>query len=113
MIASALEHAPACIDYMKLIKDPTVFHFCAVPQLMAMATLDKLYNNHEVFDKEVKIRKGLALKLMNEGAQNMDTVVRHFKELAASIQQKARACGDEKTCRKIEQIAQYLESSEN
>ena len=113
MIASALEHAPACIDYMKLIKDPTVFHFCAVPQLMAMATLDKLYNNHEVFDKEVKIRKGLALKLMNEGAQNMDTVVRHFKELAASIQQKARACGDEKTCRKIEHIAQYLESIEN
>jgi farnesyl-diphosphate farnesyltransferase len=55
LIVSALEHAPACLEFMRLIPDPAVFRFCAVPQVMAIATLDKLYDNSDVFDREVKL----------------------------------------------------------
>ena len=112
MVASALQHAPACINYMKLINDPTVFHFCAVPQLMAIATLDKLYNNPDVFNKEVKIRKGLALRLMKEGAKNTTTLISHFREFAASIQKKAMESGDKMTRQRVEQIMQFLDGIE-
>jgi farnesyl-diphosphate farnesyltransferase len=40
-----------------------VFKFCAIPQVMAIATLDLCYNNYEVFKREIKIRKGLAVKV--------------------------------------------------
>lgn len=48
--------------------------------MMAIATLERLYNNAEVFRGVVKIRKGEAVRMMNE-ATNMDTIkaiMRHF-----------------------------------
>ncbi|MCW5907100.1 MAG: squalene synthase [Chitinophagales bacterium] len=66
LVTDALQHVPDCIAYMKQIQHPKVFRFCAIPQVMAMATLAKIYNNPDVFRTNVKIRKGLAARLMLE-----------------------------------------------
>jgi len=64
LITNALRHASDCIDYLEVLRDPTVFKFCAIPQVMAIATLYECYNNPQVFKKEVKIRKSLAVKMI-------------------------------------------------
>lgn len=58
MVIDALGHIPDVFAYMAEIKNQTVFNFCAIPQVMAIATLALLYDNGEVFEGVVKIRKG-------------------------------------------------------
>jgi farnesyl-diphosphate farnesyltransferase len=64
LVTDALECIPQCLQYMDLLKTEEVFRFCAIPQVMAIATLSDLYNNPDVFTGVVKIRKGLAVKLI-------------------------------------------------
>lgn len=64
LVTDALECVPYCLDYMELLQTEEVFRFCAIPQVMAIATLNELYNNYDVFTGVVKIRKGLAAKLI-------------------------------------------------
>ncbi|XP_011665372.2 squalene synthase isoform X3 [Strongylocentrotus purpuratus] len=66
LITNALEHVPDVIKYMSRLRNQTVFNFCAIPQVMAIATLAKCYNNRNVFSGVVKIRKGQAVGLMME-----------------------------------------------
>lgn len=66
MVMNVLECVPECLKYMELLKIKAIFRFCAIPQVMAIATLSELYNNPKVFTGVVKIRKGLALRLLNE-----------------------------------------------
>ena len=63
LILDAYKHVPAVIRYLEQIRDPKVFKFCAIPQVMAIATLERLVNNPDVFTGVVKIRKGLMLSL--------------------------------------------------
>jgi farnesyl-diphosphate farnesyltransferase len=63
MIVDAYRHVPAVLRYLSQIKNPQVFKFCAIPQVMAIATLERLVNNPDVFTGVVKIRKGLMLSL--------------------------------------------------
>jgi hypothetical protein len=51
---------------------------------MAIATLDKVFNNEDVFTGVVKIRKGLACKLILE-ANSMEEVCACFRRFASSI----------------------------
>ncbi|MEZ4924145.1 MAG: squalene synthase [Crocinitomicaceae bacterium] len=62
LIINALQHAPACMEYLESLKNTQVFRFCAIPQLMAIATLRELFNNENVLHKNVKIRKGKTAK---------------------------------------------------
>lgn len=64
MITNAMQHVPDCVDYLGKLHEPSVFNFCAIPQTMAIATLALCYNNYQVFQKEVKIRKGEAVHLI-------------------------------------------------
>lgn len=48
-ILNALSHIDACLRYMSKLRDPAVLRFCAIPQIMAMATLQLCYDNHNVF----------------------------------------------------------------
>lgn len=84
LVTDALEHAPACLEYMAQLKQPQVFSFCSVPQVMAIATLAKLYNNRDVFTGVVKIRKGLAVKLMTQ-AKTMPALYSIFLSHARSV----------------------------
>ena len=63
LVIDAYRHLPAVIRYMEQIQNPHVFKFCAIPQVMAIATLERLVNNPDVFTGVVKIRKGVMLSL--------------------------------------------------
>jgi farnesyl-diphosphate farnesyltransferase len=87
LVSDALRHIPDCIQYMSLLQNKKVFRFCAIPQVMAMATLAEVYNNPKVFTGVVKIRKGLAAHLMLH-TQDMDAVIKSFKKFLRIIENK-------------------------
>jgi len=87
LVTDALQHVSNCILYLNMIKDPQVFRFCAIPQVMAMATLAKIYNNADVFTEVVKIRKGLAAKLMVE-TNSMEVVNKVLNKYVEQIKSK-------------------------
>lgn len=87
IIANALGHVPDCLTYMSSVKDEKIFDFIAVPQVMAMATLAKLYNNPKVLTGIVKVRKGLAAKLMMYSI-NLKDVYKYFKKSIRQIEKK-------------------------
>lgn len=58
MVSNAMQHAPRCLEYMQQLRNPQVFSFCAIPQIMAIATLAMCYDNGEVFEGVVKMRRG-------------------------------------------------------
>ena len=91
MIADALVHVPYVIEYMASLKERSVFLFCAIPQVMAIATLAKLYNNKDVFCDKVKIRKGLACKIMLQ----CDTLDRALAQFNVHLTELEQALSDE------------------
>jgi farnesyl-diphosphate farnesyltransferase len=79
MIADALEFAPQSLQvankhltlftreflqYLSHLRDDSVFKFCALPQVMAIATLSHCYNNPQVFTQVCKINKGLSARVL-------------------------------------------------
>ena len=85
MVTNAVLHAEDCLDFLDALREPSVFAFCAIPQVMAIATLALCYNNYNVFRREVKIRKSEAVLLMTTST-TMGAVVRHFDAYAAVMQ---------------------------
>ena len=64
MLLDAVNHATNSLEYMILLRDQSVFNFCATPQVMAIATLALMFDNPNVLKKNVKIRKSLAVRLI-------------------------------------------------
>lgn len=87
MVTDALSHVPDVLDYLGKIRDPKVFEFCAIPQVMAIATLALVYNNTKVFTKVVKVRKGLGCRMMLESG-NMEQVKQWFHSSLSDIQRR-------------------------
>jgi farnesyl-diphosphate farnesyltransferase len=87
MVTNALVHVSNCILYLNMIRDPKVFRFCAIPQVMAMATLAKIYNNPNVYREVVKIRKGIAAKMMLD-TTDMDKVKKYMERFVEDIRKK-------------------------
>lgn len=88
MVLNSLSHADECLFYLAGIKDQSVFNFAAIPQAMAIATLDLVFQNPDIFKKNVKITKGDACQLMMESSQNLRTVCEIFKRYAQRIHKK-------------------------
>ncbi|MCF6171675.1 MAG: squalene synthase [Bacteroidales bacterium] len=88
MLTDALQHIPACLEYLSHIQDEQVFRFTAIPQIMAIATMAKLYNNPRVMKGVVKVRKGLAAKLMTYPV-SMNDVNNYFEKALRTIEKKA------------------------
>lgn len=63
MILDALRHTCDSLDYLRLLKNQSVFVFCAVPACMAMATLALCFMNQEMFQHNIKIRKAEAAQV--------------------------------------------------
>lgn len=84
LVTDALELVPECFAYMKQLKNVQVFSFCAVPQVMAIATLAEVYDNGSLFEGVVKIRKGLAVKLIMS-CSTMEGLAGGFDKALASI----------------------------
>lgn len=110
MVNDALSHATDCLDYLKMLKNERVFRFCAIPQVMAIATLAEVYNNHKVFTENVKIRKGLAAKLILS-AGSIREVVKTYKEMTAAIAKKITSDipNAEETTEIVQKINSYCE----
>lgn len=87
LVTDALQHVPDCVAYMKLIQNPKVFRFCAIPQVMAMATMAKIYDNPDVLRSNVKIRKGLAARLMLE-TNDMDSLTYFLEKFTYKLMLK-------------------------
>ncbi len=90
MVCDALRHLPECIDYLRLMRNPAVFRFCAIPQVMAVATLAEVYNNPKVFTGVVKIRKPLAARLMVY-TNNINDVANTMNEALETMKRKTHA----------------------
>lgn len=128
MVLNSLKHADECLFYMAAIKDQSVFNFVAIPQAMAIATLELVFRNPQIFEKNVKITKGDACQLMLESSQNLKTVSEIFKRYVRRIHKKntpkdpnyleiSIACGkvrhespSSKIRTDIEQVEQFIES---
>ncbi|KAE8668154.1 Squalene synthase [Hibiscus syriacus] len=65
MITNALIHVDDCLKYLSALRNPSIFRFCAIPQVMAIGTLAMCYNNIEVFRGVVKMRRGLTAKVID------------------------------------------------
>jgi len=87
MITDALKRIPDVLDYLSFIQDPSIFKFCAIPQVMAIATLERCYNNPLVFSTEVKIRKGEAVKIIMN-VVNFGDVCTIFQNYVNLLQKK-------------------------
>lgn len=85
MILTALLRAEDCLYYLAGLKEQSVFNFCAIPQSMAIATLEVCFQNPALFKKVVKITKGDACQLMTESTQNLQLVCNVFKRYARKI----------------------------
>jgi farnesyl-diphosphate farnesyltransferase len=105
LVDDALALAPASLKYLSLLKNKEIFHFCAIPQVMAMATLSEVYNNVKVFKGVVKVRKGLSCKMML-GVNDMAAVGRYFNLFSQKIEAKmpSSSCGTAKLMKEVQQL---------
>jgi len=94
LVTDALELAPDCLAYLSLLNCEEVFRFCAIPQVMAIATLAKCYDNLDVFTGVVKIRKGLSCKLILS-TNDVDGVHATFNRFAREIISRTEAIVEE------------------
>jgi farnesyl-diphosphate farnesyltransferase len=118
MVLNALSHADECIFFMAGLKEQSVFNFCAIPQAMAIATLDLCFRNYPMFLRNIKITKGEACQIMLDSTQNLQMVCDTFRKHIHSIRKKNRpqdpnflkvsiACG------KVEQFIESIFPSQN
>ncbi|XP_032815381.1 squalene synthase isoform X2 [Petromyzon marinus] len=85
LVTNALGHVPDVLTYLSRLRNQSVFNFCAIPQVMAIATLSACYNNPAVFGGVVKIRKGQAVTLMMD-ATSLASVRAMMLQYAQEIQ---------------------------
>ncbi|KAI9002370.1 isoprenoid synthase domain-containing protein [Gaertneriomyces semiglobifer] len=85
LIVDALELVPDCLEYMSLLTNRSVIRFCAIPQMMAIATLATFFNSERVFTHTgTKIRRGLAVKLILN-SDNLSSIQATFRQYALAI----------------------------
>ena len=88
MVLNSLRHADECLFYLAGLKEQSVFNFAAIPQAMAIATLELVFRNPAIYKKNVKLTKGDACKIMMQSTQNLRTVCDTFKDYTRRIHQK-------------------------
>ena len=88
MVLNSLHHADECLFYLAGLKEQSVFNFAAIPQTMAIATLELVFRNPAVFKRNIKITKGQACQIMVESTQNLRMVYEVFRRFARKIHKK-------------------------
>ncbi|TFK48357.1 farnesyl-diphosphate farnesyltransferase [Heliocybe sulcata] len=88
MVVDALRHAEDSLDYLRLLKNQTVFNFCAIPATMAMATLELCFMNPDMFQRNIKIRKAEAARLIMRSTNPRECAYM-FRDYARKIHAKA------------------------
>ncbi len=92
LVCDALEMVPSCLAYLRLLEEGSVqvLRFCAIPQVMAVATLCELYANPLVFQGVVKISKPTAVRIVVETG-SIDGIKAWFRACAAEMRAKLGA----------------------
>ena len=107
-----MTHIPDVFVFMSRLKNQTVFNFCSIPQVMAIATLSMCYDNHNVFTGVVKIRKGTAVSLMLR-ATNMPALYHIFygyvSEIKHSVPENDPSAAH--TLQVIKDVEKYFEAA--
>lgn len=86
LINDNLENIPDILEYLRLVKNVDYFKFCATPQIIALHTQALCYNNEKVYQQNLKIRKGLAIKAMK--ISNYKHVCHQFRNALNIIKSK-------------------------
>ena len=60
LVVDVLRHAPDFLGYLRMLENKRVPSSCAVPQVMAIATINLVFMNPQTFRKNTKIRKAEA-----------------------------------------------------
>jgi hypothetical protein len=127
-VSNAMTHATDSLEYLSRLRDPQVFRFCAIPQVMAIATLAECYDNPKVFKAVVKIPRSMRCARCSRvcspllgyalvGAdcppprrphrrsarimvttKGMAETVAYFRLYGQQLEKKARACGLRAQC---------------
>ncbi|KAM3205737.1 squalene synthase 8 isoform X3 [Capsicum annuum] len=87
MVTDALLHAEDCLIYMSNVRDPGLFRFCAIPQIINMGNLAMYYNNVEIFKGVVEMRRGLCAKIIDQ-TRTMADVYRAFFDFCCIMESK-------------------------
>lgn len=66
LVLNAMSHIEDVMTYLSSITEQSTFQFCAIPQVMAIATLAEVMNNPKVLHGNVKIRKSTTCSLILE-----------------------------------------------
>lgn len=113
LVNNALSHVIDCLEYLKKIKHIGVFKFCAIPQVMAIATLCEIYNNPNVFIKNIKIRKGFAAKLI-VNTNSIHDVIKIYEDMILLIENKIsiNTPKSEETLKLIHAIKTYFNTNQ-
>ena len=88
MVLDALGHAEECLFYLAGLKEQSVFNFAAIPQAMAVATLELCFRNPRMFERNVKITKGQTCRIMLDSTQNLRKLCEVFRRYARRILRK-------------------------
>ncbi|SCU99909.1 LAME_0G06304g1_1 [Lachancea meyersii CBS 8951] len=64
LVLNALSHVEDVLLFLSSVHEQSSFQFCAIPQVMAIATLALVFNNPAVLHENVKIRKGTTCYLI-------------------------------------------------
>lgn len=111
MLLDAMSHATSVLDYLALLKEQSVFNFCAIPQVMAIATIELMFGNANVLKKNVKIRKGVAVGLILKAVNPRD-VAYTFLEFARRIHARLSPADPNfaRWCVELARIEQWCET---
>ncbi|KAI8977072.1 farnesyl-diphosphate farnesyltransferase [Mycotypha africana] len=90
MVLNVLNHVPDSLTYLSRLRNQSVFNFCAIPQVMAIATLALVFNNLDIYQRNIKIRKGEAVKMILQST-NMDNVIAIFRHYVFEIAKRNEA----------------------
>lgn len=90
MVLNVLDDVPQVLTYLSKLRNQSVFNFCAIPQVMAISTLALVFNNLDIYHRNIKIRKGEAVKLILDST-DMDNVVSIFRHYVFEISRKNEA----------------------
>jgi farnesyl-diphosphate farnesyltransferase len=88
MVLNAIGHSRDCLSYLAGLNEQSVFNFCAIPQTMALATLQLCFRNPAIFQHNVKLKKGVTLHLMIDSSRDIQSVAKIFSHYIRQIHQK-------------------------
>lgn len=88
MVCMGISRVEDCLTYMFGIEDQSTFNFVAIPQAMAIATLELCFQNPELFERNIKISRGSARRITIDLTQEFPRLCEVLTKYAKRTRQK-------------------------